>query len=469
MNKGLRRAIIAATATMTAAGVATASVIASGSAIAAYGRVTAITTVNIRSAASTTSSVLGVLYPGDHVVQVGAIANGWVPVSFKGRTAYVAADYLRGAQASENAAPSTAGATGSRFTTADLNVRSAPRTTGSVRGLLSRGTAVTLTGLVSGNWAQIQYRGERAWVSSDYLSGAKPNGGSGSASLPTATGKRKTTAALTVRTEAGRGVPGVRDIPRGAVLDVTGRTKGAIAQVLWQGQAVWVTARYLTNVSSSSNTGATGSAKPIGTQYATTTVNIRSGASTSTSVIATVGRGTAVQITGKVQTGWAQIVYLGAARWVSAQYLSKTAPSGGSSSGGNTGSGNGSSNGIDLTGSEGLANVRPSTRNIINQVAAKYNLHVFYGVRPDPYPDHPSGRAVDIMMGGSYRTDARRQFFFGIRDWLQANASSLNIEYIIFDQKIWSVARSKEGWRQMANRGGDTANHKDHIHVTVNS
>jgi hypothetical protein len=29
------------------------------------------------------------------------------------------------------------------------------------------------------------------------------------------------------------------------------------------------------------------------------------------------------------------------------------------------------------------------------------------------------------------------------------------------------VQRDKEGWRYMAGRGSDSANHKNHVHVTV--
>ncbi|MEP7157788.1 MAG: SH3 domain-containing protein, partial [Chloroflexota bacterium] len=36
-----------------------------------------------------------------------------------------------------------------------------------------------------------------------------------------------------------------------------------------------------------------------------------------------------------------------------------------------------------------------------------------------------------------------------------------------WSQRIWSVQRSSEGWRPMADRGSTTANHYDHVHVSV--
>ena len=55
----------------------------------------------------------------------------------------------------------------------------------------------------------------------------------------------------------------------------------------------------------------------------------------------------------------------------------------------------------------------------------------------------------------------------GIAEFLRANYSALGIEYIIYSQKIWSVERGGEGWRGMSDRGSTTANHYDHVHVTV--
>ena len=48
-----------------------------------------------------------------------------------------------------------------------------------------------------------------------------------------------------------------------------------------------------------------------------------------------------------------------------------------------------------------------------------------------------------------------------------ANARSHDIHYVIWNQRIWNIQRDKEGWRYMADRGGDSANHKNHVHITV--
>ena len=41
------------------------------------------------------------------------------------------------------------------------------------------------------------------------------------------------------------------------------------------------------------------------------------------------------------------------------------------------------------------------------------------------------------------------------------------MHYVIWNQRIWNIQRDREGWRYMADRGGDSANHMNHVHVTV--
>ncbi|HIZ97557.1 MAG TPA: hypothetical protein H9805_03140 [Candidatus Janibacter merdipullorum] len=52
-----------------------------------------------------------------------------------------------------------------------------------------------------------------------------------------------------------------------------------------------------------------------------------------------------------------------------------------------------------------------------------------------------------------------------IAAWLQQNASSLNIKYVIWKQRIWHPGG---GWEPMEDRGDPTQNHFDHVHVSVN-
>ncbi|WP_404384906.1 hypothetical protein LL946_03735 [Knoellia locipacati] len=71
--------------------------------------------------------------------------------------------------------------------------------------------------------------------------------------------------------------------------------------------------------------------------------------------------------------------------------------------------------------------------------------------------DHGAGKAVDVMVTGS-RGDA-------VAQWAIDNMSAYNITYVIWKQRIWLAGSS--GWRSMEDRGSVTANHYDHVHISV--
>ncbi|MCA0253012.1 MAG: hypothetical protein LCH76_12150 [Actinobacteria bacterium] len=83
--------------------------------------------------------------------------------------------------------------------------------------------------------------------------------------------------------------------------------------------------------------------------------------------------------------------------------------------------------------------------------------------------EHKEGRALDWHMNVS-KPKQKKAVADALR-WLTDNdgevAYRLGIMYIIWDQKIWSVYYQELGWRKMENRGSRTANHKDHVHISL--
>ena len=441
------------------------TIVLSTDAVANFGAITATTAVNVRSQPSLGGKVLGVLYRGEKLTQIGKVKSGWVPVKFGTKTAYISANYITGAKATQSSPATRASDKGAAYTTEALNVRSGPSIRFTRLGLLPRGSKVELTGLASGGFRQVTYRGERAWVSGAYLAEAKP----GSTSTTTATGKVRATAQLAVRNSSGRPMIARPDIPKGTVLPITGNKAGNVTEVIWRGDRVWVSSPYVADIGATPTPSAQDLPAEIGTRYATVALNVRTSPSTSSNVVGVLPQGAGVRVTGTIRSGFAQVNYNGAARWVSAQYLAKSP----NSSGGNTGGGGGGGTGgdepsgpINLNGSIGLSGLEPKTRHIVNVVAGRWGLTTFYGVRPDALPDHPSGHAVDIMIP-RWSTSAGNAQGWAIAEYLRANANSLGVQYVIFDQKIWNRARDREGWRRMGDRGGATANHRDHVHVTT--
>jgi hypothetical protein len=70
------------------------------------------------------------------------------------------------------------------------------------------------------------------------------------------------------------------------------------------------------------------------------------------------------------------------------------------------------------------------------------------------------------MMPG-YPSASSRALGFQVAAWAKAHARELGINYVIWDQHIWNIQRDSEGWRYMADRGSASANHKNHVHITV--
>lgn len=73
----------------------------------------------------------------------------------------------------------------------------------------------------------------------------------------------------------------------------------------------------------------------------------------------------------------------------------------------------------------------------------------------DPYPDHPSGQALDIMNSDVPRGDA-------IKTWLMDNKGIFSLDYTIWRQKYEPASG---GGNMMEDRGNATQNHMDHIHA----
>lgn len=90
-----------------------------------------------------------------------------------------------------------------------------------------------------------------------------------------------------------------------------------------------------------------------------------------------------------------------------------------------------------VVGGQGLV---PNARAIVDYVQAAYpGVLSIGGVRQDPLPDHPSGRAVDIMIGGN------TSLGYQINNDLLAQRDRFGIKYTLFM----------------------VPQHYDHVHITV--
>jgi hypothetical protein len=83
---------------------------------------------------------------------------------------------------------------------------------------------------------------------------------------------------------------------------------------------------------------------------------------------------------------------------------------------------------------------------------------------------HYEGRAIDIFVRPVNDANNRRGWV--LAHYVLANADRLDVDHVIFDDRIWTAGtRSESGWRDYdpGSRGGDRAilEHRDHVHVDV--
>ncbi|MGE3285789.1 MAG: hypothetical protein AB7J32_06755 [Pseudonocardia sp.] len=104
----------------------------------------------------------------------------------------------------------------------------------------------------------------------------------------------------------------------------------------------------------------------------------------------------------------------------------------------------------------GLGKVRPWVRSAAQFLACLYGEPRLIGVasRGNSYSGHPLGLAIDFMLTGK-RADELAQCALD-------NKKQLGVDYVIWKQRI----NYGDGWQRMADRGGITANHYDHVHVS---
>jgi hypothetical protein len=107
----------------------------------------------------------------------------------------------------------------------------------------------------------------------------------------------------------------------------------------------------------------------------------------------------------------------------------------------------------DCGASGSYGGVADSVQEVGNAMECVFPGHDVLGVGSrGGQSDHPGGYALDFMTTSG---DA-------IADCVIENKGDLGVEYVIWDQRI----NTGSGWESMEDRGGATANHEDHVHIS---
>lgn len=419
---------------------------------------TPTTWVNMRTGPSASDSVVRVLSPSETVKATGKTSGKWYQVkTTDDLVGWVYGTYLSSSSStSDSSDSSSTSTTGTVRTTSAVNVRKGPSTSYAIVGVASKGMSLSTTGKTSGSWTQVVYHGTSRWISSNYLT-------TSSSTTATATGKVKTTANLYLRTGGSMKYPYKGVLPAHSIVDTTGKTTSAYTQIIYKGSTYWIATRYTTSA-----TATTTSTTPTAAGKIYVTVGalyVRSSSASNSTVVGTVHKGAKLLTTGKKTSTRTQVIYRGAKRWVYSAYVSTTKPSTNSSSS-SSASLLSSTSGKTLI---GMSQLNSNATAVVNAVLASYpKITNIYGWRASSSysSDHPSGRAVDIMIP-SYKKSSSISYGWTIAHYFQKNAAKYNVKYIIYRQKVWNAAYPDRGWRAMEDRGSDTANHMDHVHVSV--
>lgn len=195
----------------------------------------------------------------------------------------------------------------------------------------------------------------------------------------------------------------------------------------------------------------------IGTRYAITALNVRTAADSDARVVDVLDAGDKVKITDEKDGVWRQVIVNGEPSWVKAEFLSATQPDSDAGSGGaiSFAACSAAAGGSGVEGGIGT-----NATKVHRAVCARFPQIKVYGGYRAGSGNHSQGKALDIMVTDSA---LRAQ----IADFIRANAASLGVTEVIRSQHIWTTQRASEGWRAMADRGSVTANHYDHVHVSV--
>jgi hypothetical protein len=187
-------------------------------------------------------------------------------------------------------------------------------------------------------------------------------------------------------------------------------------------------------------------------KYATTELNVRTKPQDDAHVVGVVKAGTKLSVTSTVTDGFRYVSYHHKGRWVKDEYLSDKKPT--------SGSAGGISGAPCPSGSSMEAGLTPDAIRVHRALCHRYpQISSFLGRRTSS-GYHGQGRAVDNMISDS-------TIGWEIAKWVRAHAKELGAMEVIYRQHIWTVQRSSEGWRSMSDRGSPTANHMDHVHVSV--
>ncbi|MBI6015183.1 SH3 domain-containing protein [Clostridium perfringens] len=344
------------------------------------GKVNINTALNVRQASTTNSRIIGSLKGGEKV-NIISESNGFYKIEFNNSYGYVYSKYIskdgdsekvqvvkqeevkkekvdeskKEAKATPKAEPvvlavRSLNKTGIVNVSSSLNVRSSASTSSKVIGSLSGNTKVTIVG-EEGAFYKIEYKGSHGYVAKEYVKDVTESNNSNQGtqtpekpSTPESTEKTgivNVSSSLNVREGASTSSKVIGSLSGNTKVTIVGE-EGAFYKIEYKGSHGYVAKEYVKDVteSNNSNQGTQTPEKPstpestekTGIVNVSSSLNVRSSASTSSKVIGSLSGNTKVTIVGE-EGAFYKIEYKGSHGYVAKEYVKDVTESSNSNQG----------------------------------------------------------------------------------------------------------------------------------------
>ncbi|MCX0410556.1 SH3 domain-containing protein [Clostridium perfringens] len=312
------------------------------------GIVNVSSSLNVRSEASTSSKVIGSLSGNSKITIIGE-EGAFYKIEYKGSHGYVAKEYVKDVTESNNSnqgtqtpekpsTPETTKKTGIVNVSSSLNVRSEASTSSKVIGSLSGNSKVTIVG-EEGAFYKIEYKGSHGYVAKEYVKDVTESNNSNQGtqtpekpSTPETTKKTgivNVSSSLNVRSEASTSSKVIGSLSGNSKVTIVGE-EGAFYKIEYKGSHGYVAKEYVKDVteSNNSNQGTQTPEKPstpettkkTGIVNVSSSLNVRSEASTSSKVIGSLSGNSKITIVGE-EGAFYKIEYKGSHGYVAKEYI----------------------------------------------------------------------------------------------------------------------------------------------------
>ena len=305
--------------------------------------------LNMRSGASTSYRTIAKIKKGTEVELISE-SNGWSKIKYEGRIGYASSEFLsneNNIKPSEK--PSTNQNTGANsnnntnetktigktkvVTATSLNVRSGPSTSNGVIGSLKQNDKVEVISESNG-WSKVKFSGKEGYVSSAYLKDSNGGNSGGGSENPNPTpGKTKVVTATSLNVRSGPSTSNsvIGSLKQNDKVEVISESNGW-SKIKFNGKEGYVSSTYLKDSDGGNTGGGSENPNPSNNKIVTaTSINVRSGPSTSSSKIGSLRQNEVVEVISE-SNGWSKIKFNGKEGYVSSDYLKDY--SGGSTGGG---------------------------------------------------------------------------------------------------------------------------------------